>query len=380
MVTAKRTDVLVIGGGIAGLATAWMLAREGVAVTLVERGGLAGMASGANAGSLHAQIPHAEFRELGEGWARTYAQTIPLLLRSIALWQELEGELGADLEVSVAGGLLVADDPAQLAAIARKAAIERAAGLAVELLDAAEMRSLAPYLSERIVGGLLCPSEGKASPLAAGAALARAARASGVTILTGTPLLGLQRDGAGFEAQTPSGRIAAPRVVNAAGAEAAGIAAMLGLRFDVQGVPIQVNVTEAVAPLVPHLVYYAGGKLTLKQTRRGAFLIGGGWPARIDAQGRPQVDPASLAGNMATAAAVVPQLGAARLLRTWPAIVNGTADWRPILGEVPGTPGFFMLVYPWMGFTGGPIAARLVADQVLGRRPETGLGGHLLAA
>lgn len=378
--TAKRTDVLVIGGGIAGLATAWMLAREGVAVTLVERGGLAGMASGANAGSLHAQIPHAEFRDYGEDWARVYAQTIPLLLRSIALWQELEQELDADLEVSVGGGLLVADDQAQLAAIARKAQIERDAGLEVDLLDAAAARRMAPYLSDRIVGALYCPREGKASPLAAGAALARAARASGVAILTETPLLGLRHDEAAFEAQIPSGRIVARRVVNAAGADAAAVAGFLGLRFDVEGIPIQVNVTEPVAPLVPHLLYYAGGKLTLKQTKRGAFLIGGGWPARLDAQGRPEVDPVSLAGNMATAAAVVPQLGAARLLRSWPAIVNGTPDWRPVLGEVPAMPGFFMLVYPWMGFTGGPIAARLVADQILGRRPETGLGSHLLAA
>jgi glycine/D-amino acid oxidase-like deaminating enzyme len=50
-------------------------------------------------------------------------------------------------------------------------------------------------------------------------------------------------------------------------------------------------------------------------------------------------------------------------------VVNGTADWRPVLGEAPGVPGFFLQVFPWMGFTAGPIAARVVADLVLGRQP-----------
>jgi sarcosine oxidase, subunit beta len=50
-------------------------------------------------------------------------------------------------------------------------------------------------------------------------------------------------------------------------------------------------------------------------------------------------------------------------------MVNGTPDWRPILGETHQVPGFFMCVVPWLGFTGGPAAARLVADQILGRKP-----------
>ncbi|MBV9701915.1 MAG: FAD-binding oxidoreductase, partial [Methylobacteriaceae bacterium] len=58
------------------------------------------------------------------------------------------------------------------------------------------------------------------------------------------------------------------------------------------------------------------------------------------------------------------------LLRTWPAIVNGTADWRPILGEVPGVPGFYICCFPWMGFTAGPICGLAVAELILGRKPS----------
>jgi glycine/D-amino acid oxidase-like deaminating enzyme len=66
---------------------------------------------------------------------------------------------------------------------------------------------------------------------------------------------------------------------------------------------------------------------------------------------------------------VVPAPLQMQLLRSWPAVVNGTADWRPVLGPMPKLPNFFMCVFPWMGLTAGPAAARLVADSVLGKKP-----------
>ena len=160
-----KTDVLIIGGGLAGAATAYFLAREGVEVALLERGDLNTQASGSNAGSIHAQIPHEPFMIEGEDWARIFAPTIPLMLASIRLWQGLEAELGCDLEFSLGGGLLVGESEAQLRDIERKARIERAQGLEVELLDKAELHRRAPYLSERMIGGAFCPTEGKANPL-----------------------------------------------------------------------------------------------------------------------------------------------------------------------------------------------------------------------
>jgi glycine/D-amino acid oxidase-like deaminating enzyme len=140
-----------------------------------------------------------------------------------------------------------------------------------------------------------------------------------------------------------------------------------------------VSVTEPVAPLIGQLLYAAGDRLTLKQSRHGSFLIGGGWPARRDpCTGMLQVDAASVVGNLKAAVRLVPDLGGVQLLRTWPAIVNGTPDWRPLLGEVPQVRGFHMCVVPWLGFTGGPAAARLVADQILGRKPPAAFAALLI--
>jgi sarcosine oxidase subunit beta len=365
-----KTDVLVIGGGIAGTATAYFLARHGAEVTLIEEHDLGTLASGSNAGSLHAQIPHHEFMTGGDAWAKGFAPVIPLMLESIALWQELEKELGCDFELSLPGGLLVAETQAQLRDITRKSELEARHGLATEILGPQELEAMAPYISRRMAGAAFCPTEGKINPLIAAPALARAAAKAGVTIRRRTRLEALKADGAHFIALTSHGKIKARRVVNCAGANAGRIAEMLGFDLDIQGYPIQVNVTEPVAPLVKHLVYFAGEKLTLKQTRQGSLLIGGGWPAQWDSRHqRLAVNPASLFANLKTAVTVVPELIRVQVLRTWPAMVNGTADWRPVLGPMPKLPGFFMCVFPWMGLTAGPASARLVADAVLGKKP-----------
>ena len=133
-----RTDILIVGGGLAGTAIAYYLARGGAEVLLIERGEINAAASGANSGSIHAQIPLEPFLEQGEAWTRGFAPTIPLMIQSIRLWGGLEAELGADLEIALPGGLMVAEDERQLRILERKAAVERAHGLPVEILAAAD--------------------------------------------------------------------------------------------------------------------------------------------------------------------------------------------------------------------------------------------------
>ncbi len=371
----RSCDVLVIGGGIAGAACAYYLAGEGVDVTLVEAHDLATQASGTNAGSIHLQIQHPEFVSLGEGWARTYAPTLRLLKQSLALWQGLSAELGEELDVKLAGGLVVATTQEQMRQIAAKAAIEATEGVETVVLGRDDLRAVAPYLTEAAIGAGFCAMEGKANPLRATFAFARRATERGARILAGTRVTGIARAGDRYTVATTAGTFAARRVVNAAGASAAEIARMLGVEIAISGFPLQVTVTEPVAPIIPHLVYSAAGKLSLKQAANGTCLIGGGWPSRERGDGRLAVIPESLTGNMQRAADVVPAIAPVRAVRTWTATVNGTDDWRPLIGEVPGHAGFFLALFPWVGFSAGPMTARLVADLVLGRPPRLSLDG-----
>jgi glycine/D-amino acid oxidase-like deaminating enzyme len=362
-------DVIIIGGGIAGCATAWYLAADGVDVLLLEQDHLNASASGANAGSLHAQIQHEPFVELGEAWAKSFAPALPFFAASIALWKSAGAEIGADLGVVQCGGILVAKSEDEMRLIEAKSRIETAAGLEMELLNRADLQARAPYVARDMIGGVYCPVEGKADPLTAAPAFAAAAESRGAVIRRGCRVELLRRCDAGYEVVTSEATFTAPRVVNAAGVETGRVAAMVGVSLPIQAFPIQLSVTEPAVALVDHLVYAARDMLTLKQTSIGTILIGGGWPAAIDDLGRPQVSPESLSRNLAVALDVVPALANINIVRTWAAIVNGTTEWRPILGEVPGAPGFYINYVPWMGFTGGPGGARVVASLVQGKPP-----------
>jgi sarcosine oxidase subunit beta len=366
-VSSATCDVLVVGGGITGTATAYRLAQAGADVVLVERHDLNTQGSGYNAGSLHAQLQHEPFLQRGEAWARAYAPATAFLAESTELWLTLGDELGTDLEAAILGGILVAENEAQMRDIERKVRIERTQGLDVEMLSASDLRRIAPYVSERMLGGELCRSEGKANPLLATPALARAARQQGARLLLRTELQGLERAGDRFLARTSAGEVDARRVVSCGGTDAGHVTGLLGIDLPVVGHPIQASVTEPVEPLVTHLLYFAGDMLTLKQARVGSLLIGGGWPARLSSSGQPVVDAASLRANLALAESVVPALSEARLLRAWAGFVNGVEDWLPIIGEIESVPGLYVGVFPFMGFTAGPLMGRVLADLVLDR-------------
>ena len=370
-----KADFVVIGGGIVGLMTARHLADEGGDTLLIEAGDLGAAASGANAGSMHLQIQYPEFVAYGEDWARAYKPCLGFLQQSLGLWAKMSEELGTDLGVKLTGGLVVARNESQMANIAAKARIEAEAGIETEVLDRDDILRIAPYLASDTLGGGLCPREGKVDPLRVTPALARAAKRAGVRVRTGTRVTAIERQGRAYVLETTAGPVRTPAIVNAAGASAGEIGAMLGTPLDIEGFPLQVTVTEPVAPLISHLVYSAAGKLTLKQAANGGCIIGGGWPAGERPCGTLVTDPASLTGNMAVAAAVVPAIAASRALRSWTAWVNGTPDWRPILGEDPNAPGVVHALFPWVGFSAGPMTARVAADLAIGRPPAIPLEG-----
>ena len=243
-------------------------------------------ASGANAGSLHAQLLSFDF---GEGLAAAdspAARTLPLQAESIRLWAQLQGELAVDFEFKVTGGLMLAEDDRDLAFLAAKTQLERAHGVESEVVGRERLRALEPALDERFVGAAFCPLEGKINPLLATQALLDAARRAGVKVAPRTSVLEIERTSAGFRVLTDRGEVSARQVVNAAGGFASRIGAMLGLDVPVFGAPLQMIVTEAAEPTLSSLVAHARRHLTLKQAANGNFLIGGGWPAGLDSSRR----------------------------------------------------------------------------------------------
>ena len=371
-------DVVVIGAGAVGSCCALYLAREGLDVVVLERDEVNLQASGANAGSLHVQLLSFDFGTKAQAGGRPAADTLPLGPESVRLWQSIERESGDDLEIRITGGLMVAENAAQLDFLRAKIAVERARGIEAELLTAADLRSLAPALAGDLVGAELCPPEGKINPLRATYTVARLAQAGGARFVKGAEVTTIAREGVGWTLATTRGAVRCGRIVNAAGPWSPRIAAMVGCKLPVHGAPLQMVVTEPAPPLVTQLVAHADRHLSLKQAATGGLIVGGGWSATADADtGFTRTLRASIEGNLWVARRVLPALERLQVIRTW-AAMNVNIDGAPIVGEAPGVPGLFNAVTS-NGYTLAPIVGRLTAELVAHGRASLSVERYALA-
>ena len=372
------TDVLVIGGGIAGTAMAYYLARAGVEVVLLDRGELNREASGTNAGSFHLQL--AIHQLSGAGTAADRERLLAdarLSLEASQVWNTLGTDLGGDLGVHQTGGWMVAQTADELRLLHEKHELESLAGIDTEVVPAGELRDRAPYLSERLLGASYCAAEGHANPLVVAPLYARRAVEHGATVIVNAEVRQIDAQSGSaarrFTVHTGAGRIRAARVVNCAGAWADELASKVGLRLPVRSEGLHVNVTEPRQRLFQPMIQHIGRRLTLKQNDAGTFIIGGGWPTGTAA--RPRRYPTtwhSMAGNLAVAVDVVPALADVRVLRTWSGVIVFTNDFSPIVGESELVPGFFACVSS-TGFTFSPLFARQLAERMV-EPPRSGSG------
>lgn len=364
------TDVLVMGGGIAGTAMAYYLAKAGIEVTLVERGELNREASGTNAGSFHLQLAIHQLSGAGTGADRDrLLAEARLSLEALSIWDGLDVELEGSLDVHQTGGWMVAETPEQLQTLHDKHELEELAGIETEVVTGAALRDRAPYLADDLLGATYCPIEGHANPLVVAPLYALRAWQAGAQIRTHVGVCGIETSssagGRRFRVSTDAGTIHAHRIVNCGGAWAGELAALVGLQLPVRSEGLHVNVTEARPRLFKPMIQHIGRRLTLKQTANLNFIIGGGWPAT--ARPRPEryrTKWESAAGNAAVALRVVPDLADVRVIRTWPGVIVFTDDFSPIVGESELVPGYHACIAS-AGFTFSPIFARQLADRMI---------------
>jgi glycine/D-amino acid oxidase-like deaminating enzyme len=357
-------DVAIIGAGLVGCSIAYYLAKGGVDVAVIERGNVNREASGANAGSLHLQIyihPH-----FPEDWIDRIRPTIELIREAQKSWATMEERLGTDCGIRLGGGLWVAETPDEMKLIERKVAAENALGVMSEIYDRAGILRLAPYLGEHVIGGSFLVGEGFANPLLVTPAHLNAARRHGARFFADAAVSAIARNGNRFVIETTRGRFSAGQVIAAAGAWTASIGRMVGLNLPVTGSIGQVSVTEGRPNIMlDHMLQHVGKGLTLKQSRQGTFIIGGGWPGLYD-RTRDRKSPSldSIVGNAWVAVRTVPEIAKAQLVRAWGGMGSGSIDGLPIVGESSVVRGFHVAYVP-LGFTMGPIVGQIFSEKFL---------------
>ncbi|MCM2410617.1 NAD(P)/FAD-dependent oxidoreductase [Streptomyces sp. RKAG290] len=266
----ERTEVLVIGGGVVGTSTACHLAEAGVATVLLERGALGSGSSGTTAGVLRTYFPG---NTLVSG----------LAARSMAAYHAFAGRTGTDLGLQRMGFLVLFTEEHQLADFRRTEAAQRAAGVDVALVTAAEAARLNPLVDERtVLAAAWAPEAYACDPVAIVRGYAAAARRAGAVLHTQTPVTGIDPDG---RVHTPAGTIRADTIVCAAGPWAGEVAAMAGVRLPAATYPVEMLLTDAPAAgcgAVPMTLHPSGLRIRSWGDR---ILVGMGRPGPDEARG-----------------------------------------------------------------------------------------------
>ena len=339
--------VVVIGGGATGLSTAFWLRREGVAVTLVEKGIVGWEASGRNGG----------------GATHAYS---PLFREEQRLWPMMDELLGYPTEYQPLR-IRIALDEAQLEHAWRGTRVAMQQGFKAEALDAKTVRELVPWVGDDIAGGLLWHYGGHANPQRTVQAYAWAIQDLGGTIMQHTTVTGIGvQGGRAVEVTTDQGTLGCDAVVIAAGPHTAQLGRMIGIEIPVAPARAEMIVTEPL-PLIRHGGTDGNG-LYGRQTLRGNLAYGGGpheWIELTGMQTPPRVSTSLLRHLSRRLAELFPKAAHARVIRSWAGIVENTPDGRPVIDRLAQPDNVILATMSSVGFGLSPASGHAVRDLVI---------------
>ncbi|EAR50676.1 sarcosine oxidase, beta subunit family protein [Oceanicola granulosus HTCC2516] len=355
-------DIVIIGGGGHGLATAYYLAREhGLTnVAVLEKGYLGGGNVGRNTTIVRANyfLP---------GNSEFYSH-------SLKLWEGLERELNYNVMHSQRGLINLFHSDGQRDAFVRRGNAMINQGDDAILLDREGVRRHLPYLAFDnarfpIHGGLYHPRGGTARHDAVAWGYARAADRRGVDLVQNCEVTGIDVEGGRVTGvQTTRGAIRAKKVAIVAAGRSSQVAAMAGLRLPVESHVLQAFVTEGLKPVIDHVVSFGMGHFYISQSDKGGLVFGGDldFYASYAARGNlPMVEHV-----MEAAMTLMPAIGKAKVLRSWGGIMDMTPDGSPIIDKT-GIEGLYLdCGWCYGGFKAVPASGFALAHLVAQDRPH----------
>jgi heterotetrameric sarcosine oxidase beta subunit len=352
----KSYDVIVIGGGGHGLATAYYLASQhGISnVAVLEKGWIGSGNAGRNTTIIRSNY-------LLDG-------NIPFYEWSMKLWEGLEQKLNYNTMVSQRGVINLYHSDPQRDAYARRGNAMRLHGVDAELLDADQLRALLPYLDFEdarfpIQGGLLQRRGGTARHDAVVWGYARAADQFGVDIIQNCEVTGIRvANGRVSGVETTRGAIAAGKVAMVVAGSSSRVAAMAGMRLPIESHVIQAFVTEGVKPLVDHVITFGAGHFYVSQSDKGGLVFGGdldGYNSYAQRGNLPVVEDVCEGGM-----AMMPRIGRLRIVRSWAGLIDMSMDGSPIIDHTPIEGLYFNGGWNYGGFKATPASGYCLAHLI----------------
>jgi glycine/D-amino acid oxidase-like deaminating enzyme len=407
----EAADVVIIGGGIVGISTAWFLARRGVSVVVCEKGHVAGEQSSRN-----------------WGWVRQQARDIrelPMMIESMRIWRGLAVETGEDVGYAQTGCLFAASDDQQMQSFHDWIEIAKEHDLDTRVLSADEMRAEVRGAAGKWPGGMFTASDGRAEPHKATPAIARAAIRAGASILTSCAVRGIETEGGRVASVvTEHGHIRTSTVLCAAGAWSSMFCRSLGIRLP------QLRVRGTVVRTAPAPVVLNGNlfdeRIGIRRREDGGYTVAHGaildhaitpstfrfcfkfLPAlrqefdvlrlRLGAEFleelrtpvrwkldeptpfektrvlNPEPNEEVIDGIRENLGIVFPELQGIRIVESWAGMVETTPDVVPIIDSAEDLPGFHIATgFSGHGFGLGPGAGKAIAAMLQGNDPGVDL-------
>ncbi len=349
-------DVVIIGGGGHGLATAYYLAkRHGIRAAVVEKSWIGGGNTGRNTTIVRSNYRLPEMQAFLE--------------HALKLWEGLSDELNYNVMFSQRGAIFLGHSDGDMTRLAERGDALRCAGIDAELLSRAQVHRLIPLLDMSdaarfpIMGGLIQRRGGTARHDAVAWGYARAADALGVDIIQQCEVTGFSIAGGRVNGvQTSRGHIGADRVGIVVAGNSGHVAGLAGLRLPIESHILQAFVTEPVKPMIDTVIMSQSLHCYISQSDKGEIVLGGdpdfypsytqrGQPMRIE----------EVAGQ---AIGLVPALSKLRMLRGWAGTTDMTCDGSPIFDETPVTNLHINGGWCYGGFKATPGSGWLFAEQL----------------
>ncbi|HXV62193.1 MAG TPA: sarcosine oxidase subunit beta family protein [Vicinamibacteria bacterium] len=356
-------DVVIVGGGLHGLSTAYYLAKnhDVKSIAVLERGWLGNGNAVRNTTIIRSNYLRDE--------------SMPLYELSLKLWESLSAELEYDVLFDQRGLLQLAHTKTEVNDARRTVYANRLSGIDAEWLEPAEVQEFCPIVNVSrsirypVLGALLQRRGGIARHDLVMFALARAASAKGVDLLQGCEVTGFDiRKNRVVGVETSRGKIAAGRVGLAGAGRTPLLARMAGIDLPIQSTPLQALVSDGLEPVLNAVVMSGLLHVYVSQARNGGLVMGAARDNYVSYAQRGSFQ--ILEWQIQAALELYPVLGRAHLLRTWAGIVDVSPDASPIIGRTPVESLFVNCGWGTGGFKATPVSGFIYAHTLAHGEPH----------